>query len=292
MKVRLKSLLKVVTVFVCLFITTTDVTQAQTAGKQLAYEVKVVRNLRYAEKPEGVYVVDTSSDRLLDVYLPVDEGREKRPVILFIHGGGFAGGDKSNNEQFWKDLASHGFVVVSANYRLYRKFNKPSGSSAGANMNKGLRPTGKFHPTLQKAIATASDDATRAFEWIKENADTYRMDTQRVAVSGGSAGAMAILYLAFASGQQVLPIRAVVNMWGGLQDASVIGEGAPPLLTFHGDQDDHIHVDYARALDSRMKEIGGVSELYVLEDEKHALYKLIHKKYIGTIVSFLRRVIP
>ncbi len=252
------------------------------------YEVKAFRNLRYAEKPEAVYAADTSSDRLLDLYLPVDEGGVKKPVILFIHGGGFGGGDKSALEKFWRDLASNGFAVISANYRLYLKHHKTPGASASVNMAKGLRPDGKFHPELQKAVTIASDDATRVLEWIKNNAGTYQMDAQRVAVSGGSAGAMTVLHLAFASGQRVLPIRAVVNMWGGLQDASVIKVGAPPMLTFHGDQDMLIHVDYARALDEQLKKAGSVSELHVLEGKGHAIYNIISKDYVSTIVSFLR----
>lgn len=254
------------------------------------YEVKAFRNLRYAEKPEAVYTADTSSDRLLDLYLPVDEGGSNKPVILFIHGGGFAGGDKSALEKFWRELASNGFAVISANYRLYLKHHKTPGASASANMAKGLRADGKFHPELQKAVTIASDDATRVLEWIKTNAGTYQMDAQRVAVSGGSAGAMTVLHLAYASGQQVLPVRAVVNMWGGLQDAAVIRAGAPPMLTFHGDQDALIHVDYARALDGQLKKTGTVSELHVLEGKGHAIYNIISKDHVGTIVSFLRGV--
>jgi para-nitrobenzyl esterase len=290
MKAMLNPFVKKISMFVCALVAMLNITQAQTNPH--TYEVKALRNLRYAEKPGGVYAADTSSDRLLDLYLPIDEGGTKKPVILFIHGGGFGGGDKSSLEKFWRDLASNGFAVISANYRLYLKHHKTSGASAIANMGKGLRPNGKFHPELQKGVTTASDDATRVLEWIKNNAGTYQMDVRRVAVSGGSAGAMAVLHLAFASGQKALPIRAVVNMWGGLQDAAVIKAGAPPLLTFHGDQDNRIHVDYGRALDSQMKKVGAVSELYVLKDEGHAIYKIINKDHIGTIVSFLRRVMP
>ncbi len=288
MKAKLNPSVQTIGMCLCALVAMLNIIQAQI--KPHAYEVKALRNLRYAEKPGGVYAADTSSDRLLDLYLPMDEPRAKRPVILFIHGGGFGGGDKSSLEKFWRDLASHGFAVISANYRLYLKHHKTSGASAIANMGKGLRTDGKFHPELQKAVTVASDDATRILMWIKNNAGTYQMDAQRVAVAGGSAGAMAVLHLAFASGQQALPVRAVVNMWGGLQDASVIKAGAPPLLTFHGDQDNRIHVEYGHALNSRMKEVGAVSELCVLKGEGHAIYKIINKDHIGTIVSFLRRV--
>src|SRR5690606_10515014 len=113
MRAQLNPSVQIIGMFVCSLIAMLNITQAQT--KPHTYEVKAHRNLRYAEKPDGVYVADTSSDRLLDLYLPVDDGGAKRPVILFIHGGGFGGGDKSGLETFWRDLASNGFAVISAN---------------------------------------------------------------------------------------------------------------------------------------------------------------------------------
>lgn len=254
-------------------------------------DVTVYRNLRYREKPQGVYAGDTSSDRLLDLYLPAEKVRAKTPVLVFVHGGGFAGGDKSALTGFFRGLASHGFAVISANYRLYLKHHRISGASASANMARGLPVAGKFHPALQEAISIASDDITEVLKWIRLHGHTYDLDVQRVAVSGGSAGAMTILYLTFASGQQVLPIKAVINMWGGLQDTAIIRAGAPPVLTFHGDKDQLIHVDYAFALDERLKKVGGHSELVVLPGRGHAIYNIVARDCLPTIVSFLRQTL-
>ncbi|SFB82337.1 Acetyl esterase/lipase [Parapedobacter composti] len=260
-------------------------------GEDNSSMVNVYRNIRYAEKPETVYDSDTSSDRLLDLYLPVDKQGVKKPVILFIHGGGFSGGDKSALEGFWRNLATKGFAVISANYRLYLKHHKASGGSASENMAQGLRPDGKFHPALQKAVTIAASDAAKVLEWITENGEAFDLDAQRVAVSGGSAGAMTVLHLAYASAQTALPVGAVINMWGGLQDTSVINAGAPPMLTFHGDKDKLIHVDYAYAIDERMKAVGVLSELYILEGKGHAIYNVINRDYTDIIVKFLRNVL-
>lgn len=253
------------------------------------YEVKVIRNVRYAERPGAVYASDTSSDRLLDMYLPVDDRGNPKPVYLFIHGGGFAGGDKSALDYFWRSIATQGFVVLSVNYRLYLKHHKTAGASASANMSKGLRENGLFHPELQKAVVTATEDVTEVLAWIRSHAQEYGMDTDRVAVSGGSAGGMTALHLAYGSGQQVLPIAAVVNLWGGMQDTAIVRPGAPPLLTFHGDQDKTIHVDYGRAMNQRLSELGIPTEYHELQGQGHAIYKLIAAEYVDTIVSFLRR---
>ncbi len=244
-------------------------------------------NLRYGEKPEAPYSSDTSSDRLLDLYLPVNTLDKKVPVLIFVHGGGFSGGDKSALSGFSQTLADKGYAVLSVNYRLYLKHHKITGASARANMSKGLRADGKFHPAMQQAIKTATEDLKQVLSWVKQRQSKYNFDLDKLSVAGGSAGAMAILDLAYVSQQNILPIRATVNLWGGLQDASIIQKGAPPMLTFHGDKDDLIHVDYAYALERRMKELGLNSETHILKDQGHAIYSLIQQEHTDTIIKFL-----
>jgi hypothetical protein len=61
------------------------------------------------------------------------------------------------------------------------------------------------------------------------------------------------------------------------------------MLTYHGDLDDLISVDYAHALSSRMEEIGSKkSQLKILEGRGHAQYKLISDSKIPEIVAFLK----
>ncbi|NGM63300.1 alpha/beta hydrolase [Sphingobacterium sp. SGG-5] len=270
-----------------LVLSITLVVSGQSTTNALDRELKILRNLRYGDKPPVPYDSDTSSDRTLDLYLPLHTTKKKVPVFLYIHGGGFSGGDKSALSGLLRKLADRGFAVMSVNYRLYLKHHKTSGASARANMSKGLRANGKFHPAMQEAVQTATEDIIQVLSWIKEKSGEYPFDLKRVAIGGGSAGAMAALHVAYASGQRIVPIRAVVNFWGGLQDASIIQKPAPPLLTFHGEKDDLIHVDYAYALDRQMKKIGAVSETHIIKDKGHAIYKIIEAEYVDTIVNFL-----
>src|SRR4051812_13892264 len=73
----------------------------------------VERDIPYVESP--------AERQVLDIYAPDDAKQKKLPVVFWIHGGGWQGGDKSDvgiKPQFFVD---RGFVFVSTNYRLYPK---------------------------------------------------------------------------------------------------------------------------------------------------------------------------
>ncbi|WP_026902877.1 alpha/beta hydrolase [Pedobacter glucosidilyticus] len=252
---------------------------------KLPNNITLHQNLRYAPIPQ--IATDSTSDRILDLYLPTNNSSTSLPVFVFIHGGGFTGGDKRLVDLCSK-IASQGFAVASINYRLTLKYKKVSGASCSANMAKGLPVNGAFHPVLNEAIKNASDDAISALQWIKDNAVKYNLNTGKVAIGGGSAGGMTALHAAYASQQKVLPIIAVVNLWGGLENANVISKISPPLLTYHGDLDTTINIEYAYALKERMDKIGSdKSQLKILKDKGHAQYNLIAKEKINEITSFL-----
>ncbi len=276
------------TAILTLFLSSTAFVQPAKANVE-ANPVPTHRNLRYGEKPQGIGQ-DSTSDRTLDLYLP-QEHKGKLPVMVFVHGGGFSGGDKgqASSQVFCAKLAEQGFAVISINYYLTLKHERTAGASCSANMAKGL-PTSGFHPKLQEAIRNASGDAQLVLQWIKDNADNYGFDLSSVAISGGSAGAMTALYTAYISDQHILPIKAVVNLWGGLENSSLIKKGAPPLLTYHGDQDKLIHVDYAYDLERKMKEIGNdLSETHIFPGKGHAIYTFINTNKINDIVTFLKK---
>lgn len=253
---------------------------------QKFYKTKASYNIRYGATQRNV-VKNSNSDRLLDVYIPQGM-EEKLPVVVFIHGGGFKGGDKEGTESLCSKIASLGFAVVSINYYLTLTVEKISNVSAAGNMANGI-PKGGFQPALNKAIKDASNDTQLALEWIKSNQEEYNFDISSIAVSGGSAGAMTALYTAYVSNQKILPIGAVVNLWGGLEKSGLVQKGAPPLLTYHGDQDKTISVDFAFALDKRMKEINNdKSVLHILEGKGHAQYKNIEKNRTKQISKFLK----
>nr|WP_294897627.1 alpha/beta hydrolase [uncultured Pedobacter sp.] len=259
--------------------------------KLLSNNINLIQNIRYAPVP--AIAKDSASDRILDLYLPQNDAKKvSLPVFVFIHGGGFTGGDKAGVKDICSKMAVQGFAVVSINYRLTLKYKKVSGASCSGNMAKGLPVNGKFHPVLNEAIENASEDAISALKWVKNNASKYNLDINKVAISGGSAGAMTALYVAYASKQNVLPIKAVVSLWGGLENVNVIGKNAAPILLYHGDIDETINLAYSHAIKDRMDSLGSKeSRLVILKDKGHAQYKFIADNKIDEIVSFLNNVL-
>src|SRR6478672_5826534 len=73
--------------------------------------ITLIQNIRYAPIPE--IALDSTSDRILDLYLPQNiQNKDVLPVFMFIHGGGFTGGDK-NLLDLCSKIANQGFAVVS-----------------------------------------------------------------------------------------------------------------------------------------------------------------------------------
>jgi acetyl esterase/lipase len=96
----------------------------------------------------------------LDIYLP-DKGDGPFLVILYIHGGGFAIGDKREIHvlTFLRGL-DRGYAVVGVNYRLSGEAIFPAG--------------------LQ--------DVKAAIRWLRANSERYHLDGSRIAACGGSSG--------------------------------------------------------------------------------------------------------
>jgi para-nitrobenzyl esterase len=98
----------------------------------------------------------------------------KRPVLVWIHGGGFVGG--SSGLYDLSELARSGdLVVVSMNYRL------------GVF---GFMPHPKFDPDFNGAYGL--EDQRAALRWVKENIEKFGGDKDNITLAGESAGANSV----------------------------------------------------------------------------------------------------
>ena len=98
----------------------------------------------------------------IDIY-PTDAA--DAPVMLFLHGGGFVGGDKRGDPIFYGNVgryfAAHGYLTILANYRLAPESVWPSGN----------------------------EDVAAILSWIDRHAAEHGGDAGRIVMIGQSAGA-------------------------------------------------------------------------------------------------------
>lgn len=121
-------------------------------AKAARHNVERVRNVRYGDPDEPTHV--------LDVYRPMNQ-TGLRPVVIYIHGGGFQHMSKDSHWLMGLAYARRGYVVFSINYRL--------------------APAHPFPAGMQ--------DAVRAFDWVAKNAEQWGGDAGRMILAGESAGA-------------------------------------------------------------------------------------------------------
>lgn len=125
-------------------------------------------------------IKEISDDCLyLNIWAPTSGERKRRPVMVWIHGGGFFIGAGSQELYEGKNLAVHGdVVVVNINYRLgvtgYGFLSSVLGHEDLFSVNNGLL------------------DQVAALRWVQENIADYGGDPDNVTIFGESAGGMSV----------------------------------------------------------------------------------------------------
>ncbi|MBL9143308.1 MAG: alpha/beta hydrolase [Verrucomicrobiaceae bacterium] len=230
--------------------------------------------------PDIVYKTVGDQKLQLDLLTPKGLQSEAAPLLVYIHGGGWSGGDRYRCSRpdisaVFKRCAAAGIVCATIEYRL----NSPK--------------------------ATAFDSATDckdALRFLVKNAKQYRIDPERIGTIGGSAGGHLSLVTALGdpkdypgdpalagfdpkalrcevahypatdftdeklAGRFIGSSRAVL-MFGGpaeqkadiirlLSPAQLIKKDSTPVYVFHGDKDTVLSVENARHLFAKGKEAG------------------------------------
>lgn len=131
------------------------------------------------------------SRQVMDVWL-ADETRPT-PCVIYIHGGGWVGNDKSKIELSGAPdvFLRAGISFVSINYRYLPQTIIDSGGTEGkaAILPRGDYP---FAP-----VSVPLSDIARALQFIRSRAGEWNIDPARIAVSGASAGGCSALWLTF-----------------------------------------------------------------------------------------------
>lgn len=223
----------------------------------------------------------------LDLYLPPGPERQERPAVVFIHGGGFTGGDKAEyrSSSVSADLARAGYVVVSCNYVL------------GAKSKEGVWP---------RNIA----DCREAVRWVRSHAQELGVNADKIAVAGGSAGGYLALMVGLsddktgpggdAQAKISAKVSAVIDMYGVVNfskhgKGDVPGVGAaeqaaylpelqcdpkdPPVLILHGDADTTVDLQQSKDLAAALTKAKLDHEFIVVAGAPHTFD--LHPKGTG-----------
>jgi acetyl esterase/lipase len=126
-----------------------------------AAEPKQLIDVAYGDHPRQV----------LDFYQASSD--TPTPVVFYIHGGGWQGGDKKTNPKAFLD---QGISVAAINYRYVR-----------IAVEQGIEPP----------VKAPLEDAARALQFVRSKAAEWNLDKKRIGATGGSAGACSSLWLAF-----------------------------------------------------------------------------------------------
>ena len=201
---------------------------------QVFANVTVTSNLQYGHRPERPRHTSSADARHVQAGR---DGQTSRPALVWVHGGGFSAGDKTNTVpvDVAKTFAKLGYVVVSINYRLL-------GSNCVAN------PSG-----CSVAAIEAKRDAQAAVRWLRANAAPYGVDPTRIGIGGESAGAITATLVGLFSedvGSSGNPgwrstVGGFVSVSGGLPSGGLASAGDAPGLFFHGSADNTVPASWS-----------------------------------------------
>ncbi|MCX7750582.1 MAG: alpha/beta hydrolase [Candidatus Bipolaricaulota bacterium] len=255
-------------------------------GGQGELPAQVLRDLAYAR-------VGGKSLRL-DLHLPRRAEGARIPVVVWIHGGGWRGGDKAGTPA--PEVLGEGYAVASINYRL--------------------SPEAPFPAQIH--------DCKAAVRWLRAHADRYGLDPDRIGVWGSSAGGHLAALLGTSGGvaelegavgehlDQESRVQAVCDFFGPADLLALLEPGAwsaptalsavslllggpvaervelarlaspvahvspddPPFLIVHGDRDATVPLDQSERLHRALTASGVSSTLHVVRGAGHGIPEL------------------
>ena len=215
---------------------------------------------------------------------------DKRPALVFIHGGGWVGGSPASFNQHCTYFASRGLVTFAVQYRLLKSKSKDS-------------------PLV------CVQDAKSAMRWVRSRAEEFGIDPDRIGAAGGSAGGHLAAFCGMVEGKDdpeddlsVSPKPAALvlfnpvfnngpGQWGHARvgdqykefsPAHNITRDDPPTVIFLGSKDHLISVETTREFQSALEKFDIPCEFHVYEGQGHGFYhygKANGQNYYKTVTA-------
>ena len=265
------------------------------------YDINIDYDIQYGQNiNQNIIGNQINQDLFMNVYYPINDNFNERPLIFFLFGGSFISGSKISQDivSLCTKYARMGYVSVAIDYRL----------------SEFLLLTNPSEENGYKAVLKAIHDLKAAIRYFRMNDelfDNYGIDQNRIYAGGYSASAFACINAAYLNNYEELPefiiddyeliggfegfsgnpgyessFNGIINLSGAVGDSDWIVENDIPIISMHGDQDDvvpyandlvtlfglNIEVDGSYIIHQRMLELGNMSELYTYQNEGHSPY--------------------
>ncbi len=182
------------------------------------------------------YYTDDSTQLDLDLFLPETTAGITTPLVIYVHGGGFSGGNRSEGHALGNYLKGQGIATASISYTLFMKGRTQDWSCDG------------ILPAKIKTIQLAANQTWLATRFLLDQASDWRLATDKIFLAGTSAGGEAILHAAYWDRQQMalyahaLPAQfhyaGLISGAGAIMDLNLITkDNKLPTFFIHGDAD-------------------------------------------------------
>lgn len=126
-----------------------------------------------------------------DLYVPADDSKDSYGLIVYLHAGGFTGGDKADDSHMLQWLCSKGYVTAGINYTLFSE----------------------THPDA--SVYSQSMEIKESMPYVVEEAEKLGYHIDEMAISGGSAGGcLALLYAYRDAESSPVPVKMVFEAVG------------------------------------------------------------------------------
>ncbi len=200
------------------------------------------------EYGRAVNIKGSSESLLMDLIFPQGDTMKKRPLVVFIHGGGFQNNSRkgSYSAMVCQGFAKRGYATATIDYRLGIENQKTEADYANA-------------------LYRAQQDGRAAIRFLKKHATQYGIDTNQVFLTGSSAGSKTAMAIAYMDEAEVpagintekwgplegtggsegysSKVHGVLNAWGAMIDYNWIKKGDAPLFNTSGTMDKTVAFD-------------------------------------------------
>lgn len=256
------------------------VAPAAAAAKDKRYKdeifekVKVRSDVVYGNAAVGDY--GERQDLKLDLYQPKGDKLMKRPVVIWVHGGSFSGGSKSEGPSPFlaEEFAKRGYVTASIDYRIL--VSEPCRTDAG----------GGIPPECYAAAIEDVHDGQAAVRYFRAQAKQLRIDPKRIAIGGESAGGIIASGVAAYNedvGESGNPgfdssVGAFVSISGGLPEGAFVDALTPPGILFASTQDPIVPYEWSPQTFEKLQSFSTPAKLIPYESNVHVPFEQFGKQ--------------